>query len=76
MSAVSTNQWSVGANRHFAAILLRDVPNRLHAETMPMLVVALRGAQIAFGIFLQPGIVIILHADHNKVILLEQRQFD
>ena len=41
----------VGANRHFAAILLRDVPNRLHAETMPMLVVALRGTQVAVGVF-------------------------
>lgn len=33
-----------GANRHFAAILLRDMTNRLHAETMPMLIVALGGA--------------------------------
>ena len=55
---------------------LADVPNRLHAEAMPMLVIALRGAQIALGIFLQPRIVIILDADHGEGILFEQRQFD
>ena len=66
----------VGADRHLAAVLLRDVPNRLHAEAMPMLVIALRGAQIALGIFLQPRIVIILDADHGEGILFEQRQFD
>ena len=54
-----------GANRHFAAILLRDMTNRLHAETMPMLIVALGGAQIAFRILLQSGIVIILNTDNN-----------
>lgn len=70
ISAVSTNQWSSGANRHFAAILLRDMTNRLHAETMPMLIVALGGAQIAFRILLQSGIVIILNPDNNKAILL------
>ena len=59
-----------GANRHFAAILLRDMTNRLHAETMPMLIVALGGAQIAFRILLQSGIVIILNPDNNKAILL------
>ena len=63
----------VGADRHLAAVLLRDVLNRLHAEAMPMLVIALRGAQIALGIFLQPRIVIILDADHGEGILLEQR---
>lgn len=37
---------------------------------MPMLIVALGGAQIAFRILLQSGIVIILNPDNNKAILL------
>ena len=59
-----------GADRHFAAILLHDVANRFHAESVPMLIVALGGAQIAFRIFLQPGIVIIFNTDDDKVVLL------
>lgn len=60
----------LGADRHFAAILLCDMTNRFHTESVPVLVVALGGAQIAFRIFLQPGIVVIFNTDDDKVILL------
>ena len=58
-----------GADRHLAAILLCNVPDRLHAETVPVPVVSLRGAQVAVRILLESGIVIILDTYHCELIL-------